>query len=124
MSNKNSKLTDKISEDDMQSFRDEVADVRPLITENRIETAKAKPPPNPRHGQHYSNTEETTDINMMSDPVDLRDAVVDDVLSFARAGIQQKVQKKLRRGEFPIEDILDLHGYTTVEAKTAIQDFL
>jgi|LGOV01.1.fsa_nt_gb DNA-nicking Smr family endonuclease len=124
MSNKNSKLTDKISEDDMQSFREEVADVRPLITENRIETAKAKPPPNPRHGQHYSNTEETTDINMMSDPVDLRDAVVDDVLSFARAGIQQKVQKKLRRGEFPIEDILDLHGYTTVEAKTAIQDFL
>ncbi|MCK4864107.1 MAG: Smr/MutS family protein [Gammaproteobacteria bacterium] len=124
MSNKNPKWTDKISEDDMQSFREEVADVRPLITENRIETAKAKPSPKPRHGQDYSDTEEATDINLMSDPVDLRDAVVDDVLSFARAGIQQKVQKKLRRGELPIEDVLDLHGYTIVEAKIAIQDFL
>ena len=61
---------------------------------------------------------------MLSDPVDLRDAVVDDVLFFSRAGIQQKVQKKLRRGEFPIEEELDLRGYTVNEAKTAIQDFL
>ena len=124
MSNKKSKQTDKVSEDDMQSFLDEVADVRPLITEKRVETTKAKPTPKPRLRQSDSDEDELSETNIMSDPVDLRDAAVDDVLSYARAGIQQKVQKKLRRGELPIEEILDLHGYTTIEAKSAIQDFL
>ncbi len=123
MSNKKSKPADKISEQEQQSFRDEMADVRPLITEKRIEIVKNKPSPKPRHNQDYSESEELTNVNMMSDPVDLRDAVVDDILFFARAGIQQKLQKKLRRGELPIEHELDLHGYTVVEAKTAIYEF-
>ena len=124
MSNKKSKQTDKVSVDDMQSFLDEVADVRPLITEKRVDISKAKASPKPRLRQNDSDEEELSETNIMSDPVDLRDAAVDDVLSFARAGIQQKVQKKLRRGELPIEEILDLHGYTILEAKSAIQDFL
>lgn len=124
MSNKKSKQTDKVSVDDMQSFLDEVADVRPLITEKRVDISKAKPSPKPRLRQNDSDEEELSETNIMSDPVDLRDAAVDDVLSFARAGIQQKVQKKLRRGELPIEEILDLHGYNILEAKSAIQDFL
>jgi len=124
MTNKKSNQTENISEDDMQSFLDEVADVRPLITEKRVESAKAKPSPKPRHSQNHLESDEISNLNVMSDPVDLRDAAVDDVLSFARAGIQQKVQKKLRRGELPIEEVLDLHGYTITEAKTAIQDFL
>ena len=123
MSIKISKQEDKISEEELQSFRDEVADVRPLITENRIEAVKNKPSPKPRHNQDYSESEKSTNVNMMSDPVDLRDAAVEDVLFFARAGIQQKLQKKLRRGELPIEYELDLHGYTVVEAKTAIYEF-
>ena len=123
MSIKKSKQSDKISEEERLSFRDEVADVRPLITEKRIETVKNKPSPKPRHNQDYSESDESTNENMMSDPVDLRDAAVDDVLFFARAGIQQKLQKKLRRGELPIEYELDLHGYTVIEAKAAIYEF-
>ena len=123
MTNKKSNQTENISEDDMQSFLDEVADVRPLITEKRVESAKAKPSPKPRHSQNHLESDEISNLNVMSDPVDLRDAAVDDVLSFARAGIQQKVQKKLRRGELPIEEVLDLHGYTITEAKTAIQEY-
>jgi len=113
-----------LSDEERQSFLDEVADVRPLISEKRIETVKNKPSPKPKHNHQYSESEESTGENRLSDPVDLRDAAVDDVLFFARAGIQQKAQKKLRRGEFPIEEELDLHGYTVNEAKTAIQDFL
>lgn len=124
MSNKKSKKSNEISDEEQQFFRDEVADVRPLKTEKRIETVKNKPSPKPRYNLDYSGQEESTDITSLSDPVDLREAAVDDVLFFARPGIQQKVQKKLRRGEFPIEDELDLHGYTIAEAKIAIQDFL
>ena len=124
MSTKKPNQNNEISEEERQSFWDEVADVRPLSAEQRFEEVKTKPSPKPRHSQYHSDSEETDDNNLLSDPVDLRDAVVDDVLFFARAGIQQKAQKKLRRGELPIEEELDLHGYTVIEAKTALQDFL
>ena len=124
MSSKKPIQSSSLSDEERQSFLDEVSDVRPLVSEKRFEAPKIKPPPKPRVDQHDPETEEPAGDNMLSDPTDLRDAAVDDVLFFARAGIQQKVQKKLRRGELPIEEELDLHGYTVNEAKTAIQDFL
>ena len=124
MSSKKTTENKMLSDEERQSFLNEVADVRPLISEKRFEAPKNKPSPKPRLSQYDSESEQPTDDNMLSDPVDLRDAAVEDVLFFARAGIQQKEQKKLRRGELPIEEELDLHGYTVNEAKTAIQDFL
>lgn len=120
MSTKKTKQDDKITEEELQFFRDEVSDVRPLVSEKRVETVKKQPSPRPQR-HHF---EELSEQEILSDPVDLQDAVVEDVLFFARSGIQQKVQKKLRRGEFPVEDELDLHGYTVIEAKIAIQDFI
>ena len=124
MSSKKPPQNKELSEDERQSFLAEVADVRPLSSDKRYEAVKNKPSPKPRSSQHYSESEQSSNDNVLSDPVDLRDAAVDDVLFFARAGIQQKAQKKLRRGELPIEEELDLHGYTANEAKIAIQDFL
>ena len=124
MSTKKHSQSNEISDEERESFWNEVADVRPLVVEERFEEIKPKPSPKPLHIHDHSDSEEINDNNQLSDPVDLRDAIVDDVLFFARAGIQQKVQKKLRRGELPIEEELDLHGYTVNEAKTAIQDFL
>ena len=124
MSNKKPTDNNSISNEELQSFLDEVSDVRPLVSEKRFEEDKKKPSPKPIHNPHYSETEQPSDSNTLSDPVDLRDAVVDDILFFARSGIQQKLQKKLRRGELPVEEELDLHGYTVNEAKTAILDFL
>lgn len=124
MSTKKSSQSNELSDEERQSFWEEVADVRPLTAEQRFEEVKPKPSPKPRHSQEHFDSEENSDKNLLSDPVDIRDAIVDDVLFFARAGIQQKVQKKLRRGELPIDEELDLHGYTVNEAKTAIQDFL
>lgn len=124
MSTKKTKQDDKITDEELQFFRNEVSDVRPLVSEKRVETVKKTHSPRPNRYQHNQHFEESPELEMMSDPVDLQDAEVEDVLFFARAGIQQKVQKRLRRGEFPVEDELDLHGYTVVEAKIAIQDFI
>ena len=124
MTTKKTFKSNGISDEERNSFLDEVADVRPLKSEKRVEEVKNKPSPKPRFSQHEDESEQTSKNTMLSDPADLRDAVVDDVLFFSRAGIQQKVQKKLRRGELPIEEELDLHGYTVNEAKMAIQDFL
>ncbi len=124
MSNKNSKKVNKISDEEQKCFLDEMLDVRALKSDNRVEKTKNKPSPKPRYKQDLTDTEINLSQQALSDPIDLRDVATDEVLFFARSGIQQKVQKKLRRGDFPIEEELDLHGYTVNEAKTAIQDFL
>lgn len=123
MSIKKSKQDGKISDEDQQIFRTEISDVRPLITEKRIETVKKQPSPRPLHSKYSEDNQTPSDNGVMSDPVNLHDIKIEDILFFARSGIQQKVQRKLRRGEFPIEAELDLHGYTVVEAKAAIHQF-
>jgi DNA-nicking Smr family endonuclease len=46
-----------------------------------------------------------------------------DKLLFKRAGIQQQVLRKLKRGQIPVEMELDLHGMTTPSAKKALIQF-
>ena len=45
-------------------------------------------------------------------------------LRFVRPGIQNSALQKLRRGQFPIEATLDLHGLTAIEATLHVQRFL
>jgi DNA-nicking Smr family endonuclease len=45
-------------------------------------------------------------------------------LRYIRPGIQALSLQKLRRGQFPIEDTLDLHGLTAAEASVRVQHFL
>jgi len=47
-----------------------------------------------------------------------------DELCFLRPGLPQNVLKKLRRGHWVIQDELDLHGLTRVEARMAVGAFL
>jgi DNA-nicking Smr family endonuclease len=45
-------------------------------------------------------------------------------LSFQRAGVRLQVMRRLRRGLYPIEDELDLHGLTQTAARERVADFL
>lgn len=45
-------------------------------------------------------------------------------LYYRRAGIQQTLLRKLRRGRLPIGAVLDLHGMTVAAAKQALTAFL
>jgi DNA-nicking Smr family endonuclease len=47
-----------------------------------------------------------------------------DTLSFQRAGVQTQVLRRLRRGLFPIEAELDLHGLTQTAARDQLARFL
>ena len=47
-----------------------------------------------------------------------------DPLAFQRAGVQTQVVRRLRRGLFPIEDELDLHGLTQAVARDQLARFL
>ena len=47
-----------------------------------------------------------------------------DVLEFKRDGIQNNVFKKLKNGQYPIEDRIDLHGLRVHQAMEALKKFL
>ncbi|HEX2673149.1 MAG TPA: Smr/MutS family protein, partial [Polyangiaceae bacterium] len=45
-------------------------------------------------------------------------------LSHRRPGVPEHVLRKLRRGEYGLDDELDLHGLNVAQAKHAMHDFL
>lgn len=47
-----------------------------------------------------------------------------DELKYLRTGYPPRLLKRLRRGEFSIQDELDLHGYYAQEAKPAVHAFI
>ena len=46
------------------------------------------------------------------------------VLSFQRAGVRTQVMRRLRRGLYPIDDELDLHGLSQTAARNQLADFI
>ena len=47
-----------------------------------------------------------------------------DEISFRRDGVQDGVMRKLKRGEYRVEDVCDLHGLRVDEAKAHLREFL
>lgn len=47
-----------------------------------------------------------------------------EVLRFLRSGIQTTILQKLRRGQYPVEATLDLHGLTAAEANDELYRFV
>ena len=45
-------------------------------------------------------------------------------LEYARPGLQRREVRRLRRGQYPVQDQLDLHGHSVAEAERAVIDFL
>ena len=48
----------------------------------------------------------------------------EDILNFARSGVQYKMLRKLRQGQYNVDAILDLHGKTVEEARELLGTFL
>ena len=61
----------------------------------------------------------------LSDQFEVDHLLEDDPsLSFSRSGIGSDVVRKLRKGHWPVQDELDLHGMRRDAARNAIGDFL
>lgn len=109
------------SEEDEELFREAMQDVRPLQVEPRHLPARRKPRPRPRQREQ---DEAAVLREMLSDPVHPEDLETGEELLFIRGGLQQRLIKRLRRGELAIEAELDLHGMFKQEAREAVVRFL
>jgi len=105
--------------DDKRLFRDAVRDVKRLRTNPRVT------PPKPRPRARFARLDnlEVLQESLTLAPGDLL-VETGDELSFRRAGVQDAVLRKLRRGQYRVETELDLHGLTVAQAKVELRDFL
>jgi DNA-nicking Smr family endonuclease len=120
---------------DTQTFRNAMRDVRPLA---HTPPAAGLAKPKPRVRVRESGAAGLDDLDAVmpllatgsaddaAAPETLigADAAGGGALSFQRAGVRTQVIRRLRRGLYPIEDELDLHGFTQTAAREQLADFL
>jgi DNA-nicking Smr family endonuclease len=99
--------------DDAALFRAAVGDVKPLPPQNRI------PPQAAPRKPFRQQTIQATLPDTLSDFVP--DETADEYLG---NGLSRMTLRKLRRGHWPVQDRLDLHGLTSDDARRLLQEFL
>ena len=109
-----------ISDEDSALFREAVGEVLPIKT-NLAEQQTARPAAEPNKTLADNETVIQQLLDSDYDPTELE---IGDKLYFLRTGIQKRTMRKLRRGLFPIEAELDLHGMTVEIAREALANFL
>lgn len=100
-----------------------MADVRPLRTDSRVDA--------PAPAVHTSRTvvdEETEALAVLSDLVagngdfDISDST--EYVEGAVVGFDPRVLKRLRRGEFAYQAMMDLHGMSAAAARVEVERFI
>lgn len=116
-----------MSHDDADIFLKAVQDVTPLPAgEKRILPAR-KPAPtlaNIARQQAASAQPSHCDDNPLSLPDDLALCDPHDIAGLRKNGVQEGVYRKLRLGQYPPQDSLDLHRLTLKDARTQVHQFL
>ena len=112
----------KHESDEVEAFRAAVRDVKPLKAAPRA----PRQPPKKRTAKPATGPA-ALDLNesmpLIATPGDAPETAAA-VLAFHRGGVRDQVMRKLRRGLFPVEDELDLHGCTQAAARMLLADFL
>jgi DNA-nicking Smr family endonuclease len=109
-----SRQAELIEPEDMALFRDTVGDVNPLAQQNRI--FPSKPPRKPLLGQARTPPKI---------PDNLSDFVNQDAPEeYLSNGLSRMTLRKLRRGGWPVQDRLDLHGLYSESARRLLIEFL
>ena len=106
----------------VDEFRDAVSDVTPLNGNRRVEHKRT---PHPPIAHKRREDDQLVLVASVSDEFEIDTLLhTDDELSFCRPGIGPDVLRKLRRGEWVIQDEIDLHGCRSDEARELLTDFM
>jgi DNA-nicking Smr family endonuclease len=108
----------RVSDDDAALFREAVGDAIPLRAPKRHAAAAPAAPPIPVQSlldEHAA---------LAASRSGRRNPDIEDEASFVQAGVSPQVLRRLRRGDWVVQDDLDLHGLARAAARTAVADFL
>lgn len=105
--------------EDKELFQSAMKGVKP-ISHTKV---SLRPPPVRKRIQHSVNKKESNPFNLYNE-TEPAEITGDDLIEFHRSGLQHKVLRKLRRGQYNIEATLDMHGMRVTEAREQLSDFL
>jgi DNA-nicking Smr family endonuclease len=106
---------------DAELFREAMRDVKPLEQRARVPLARRKPPARARFTAADRALVLVESLQGFGEG-EIQDS--GDEISFRRPGVQDSVMRKLKRGEYRVEEMCDLHGLRVDEAKIALREFL
>jgi len=101
---------------DAELFRQALDGVVPLAPSNR-----ASPSAPPRRSPVFRTSASRLPV---TDTLSDHGASDTPLTEFLRDGMSRMTLRKLRRGQFPLQDSLDLHGLTSDEARLLLLEFL
>lgn len=96
----------------------------------KASSAAVRPAPSGKRGPLTAEEQAADDAavlreSMLSDMFDVDHYMEEDpALNYSAPGIGPDVMKKMRKGHWPVQDELDLHGLRRDEARQAVDDFL
>lgn len=107
--------------DDSGLFRRLMGDARPIAPDPRAPDYKPKPPPRAR----FRREDERMVLQESLEPdIDDIETGAGEALRFSRPSIGRRTMRKLARGNYSVQDEIDLHGMTVPEAKAALRAFI
>lgn len=108
-----------LSPEDRDLFRDAVGEVRP-VRNDRIQHTQ-RPHPEPRSSRH---DEQQVIDELLTWTPEHAELDTGEELYYRRDGVQNSVLRKLRRGQYRVGAVLDLHGMNVEAARSALVHFL
>ncbi|MFZ2541422.1 MAG: Smr/MutS family protein [Gallionella sp.] len=113
----------QIAPDDAALFRATIGEVKPLAEQNRI-----KPQNRPRKSLLRPPAPPAAIADTLSDGYPSKSVsnfgTEDAPSEFLRNGLSRMALRKLQRGNWPVQDNLDLHGNNSDAARKLLQEFL
>ncbi|MGB1581414.1 MAG: Smr/MutS family protein, partial [Nevskiales bacterium] len=106
---------------DTQLFRDLMRDTTPLPDTNRRHQRAV--PPKPR-ARSLEQDEADVMAGLLDHEIDPENFSTGEELEYRRPGVQDRVMRKLRKGQFSVQAELDLHGLTVAQARAELAGFL
>jgi DNA-nicking Smr family endonuclease len=114
-------VSGKRTDPDTDLFQQAVRDVKPIAPRPRVAADKRKPPARAR----FTAADRALVLVESLSGVGAGEITdTGDEITFRREGVQNRVIAKLKRGEYRVEEICDLHGLRAHEAKVALREFL
>lgn len=113
-----------ISEDE-QYFLEAMSDVTPLIKERKKVIRAPTPNIRPAHPVPDKEREAMAHLHgLVKGSIEMDITFSDEYMEGAVKGLSRKIMRRLKRGQFPYQDYIDLHGLTRQEAETKVRKFL
>ena len=112
-------------EDEMSFFLDAMSGVTPIPEDKRKSVHGSGSYVRPSHPPADESRQVMDQLQgLVRGSVELDITFSDEYIEGAVQGFSRKLMKKLKRGELPVQDYIDLHGFTKQDAETAVTNFL